>query len=187
MTAVLLMCTANVCRSVMAQALLSVRLGELAPTVSVQSGGTIVAGESPPSEVVSAVNALGADVADHHSCVANAPELLNADLVIGMAREHVRHAVVMAPNVWSRAFTLKELVRRGQDVGPRMPNESLASWLGRVHEGRQHRTLLGQSSIDDVADPMGGPPEAYVATAELIDQLVSRLVDLCWGYRLPAW
>ena len=106
-----------------------------------------------------------------------------------MAREHVRHAVVTAPDTWPRAFTLKELVRRGEEIGPAKPGEPLADWLARVHEGRERAALLGESPVDDVADPMGGPPQAYADTAALLDELMGRLVGLCWGLsadRLPG-
>jgi hypothetical protein len=32
-----------------------------------------------------------------------------------------------------------------------------------------------------VADPIGGEPEAYLATALQIDHLLGQLVDLAWG------
>lgn len=102
-------------------------------------------------------------------------------MVLGMSREHVRYAVVAAPDAWPRAFTLKELVRRGEDAGPRMPGEPLAAWLARVHGGRERTALLGDSLLDDVADPMGGPPQAYTDTMALLDELVRRLAELCWG------
>ena len=44
--------------------------------------------------------------------------------------------------------------------------------------------LLGDSPADDVADPMGGPPQAYADTVVLLDDLLSRLAALGWG--LPA-
>ena len=98
-----------------------------------------------------------------------------------MAREHLRYAVVALPGAWPRAFTLKELVRRGQQIGPRLAGESLAGWLRRAHEGRDRSALLGESADDDVADPSGGPPQACTVTAEQLDQLLARLVELAWG------
>jgi protein-tyrosine phosphatase len=121
----------------------------------------------------------GLDVADHRSSVIHSAALADARLVVGMAREHVRHVVVADPAAWPRAFTLKELVRRGQEAGPGGPGESLADWLARIHHGRDRLTLLGDSPTDDVPDPIGGPPEAYAATAALIDDLVGRLIVLC--------
>ena len=111
-----------------------------------------------------------------------ADELGAASLVLAMTREHVRHAVVTEPAVWSRAFTLKEMVRRGRLAGPRASGESLADWVARLHTGRERTALLGDSPDDDVPDPVGGPPQAYMMTAALLDQLIGDLVGLCWGF-----
>ena len=117
----------------------------------------------------------------HLSYVITVADLSGSDPVLAMACEHVRHAVVTAPQAWPRVFTLKELVRRGQEIRPRRPGQSVASWLARIHDGRDHSALLGDSPDDDVADPIGGPLKAYTATANLLDQLVGRFVELCWG------
>jgi protein-tyrosine-phosphatase len=88
--------------------------------------------------------------------------------------------VLLEPDAWSRTFTLKELVRRGAELGPRPSFESPGAWLARAHEGRERRDLLGDSLIDDVADPYGGPSSAYEAAAAEIEDLVDRLVSLLW-------
>jgi hypothetical protein len=82
--------------------------------------------------------------------------LQRADLVLGMERAHVRHAVLLEPEAWPRTFTLKELVRRGEELGSRPPVESPGAWLARAHEGRDRPDMLGDSLLDDVADPYGG-------------------------------
>ena len=110
-----------------------------------------------------------------------AADLRGSDLVLGMSRAHVRHAVVIVPEIWPRAFTLKELLRRGLETGPRAPGERMADWLARVHEGRERVALLGDSPADDVADPIGGPPQAYANTAALLNDLTGGLASLCWG------
>jgi protein-tyrosine phosphatase len=174
-------CTANRCRSVMAGALLACRLAEIGVTAVVRSAGSLGQDQPAPPEVISAMAAHGLDVGRHRSHVMTTTDLSAADLVLAMAREHVRHAVVTDPAAWSRTFTLKELLRRGRQTGPRMGGEPLAEWLARVHAGRQRAALLGDSPDDDVADPIGGPPQAYRATADLLDQLTGDLVELCWG------
>lgn len=183
-TTIVVLCSANQCRSPMAQALLLRRLATLNAPVTVGSAGLLQDGDPPPAEVVSVMAGYGLDVTPHRSHRVTAADLAQADLILGMAREHIRHAVVLAPPSWPRAFTLKELLRRGKKTGPRMPGEPLAEWLSRVHEGRTHAALLGDSPLDDVADPVGGPPQAYAVTAALLDELVTGLAELGWG--LPA-
>ena len=128
----------------------------------------------------------GLEISGHRSHRVTVADLNGADLVLGMAREHVRHAVVTAPDTWPRAFTLKELVRRGDENGPAKPGEPLADWLARVHEGRKRAALLGDSANDDVADPMGGPAQAYADTAALLDDLMGRLVGCAGAYPRTA-
>lgn len=181
---VLVLCTANRCRSVMSEALLARKIAELGMHVPVRSAGVRGEGEPAPREVISAMAGYGLDVSHHRSHVVAASDLREAGLVLAMAREHVRQAVVTEPSVWPHVFTLKELARRGDQVGPRMPAEPLGDWLARVHRGRPRAALLGDCADDDVADPFGGPPDAYLATAALLGKLVSQVAEL--GWRLPA-
>jgi protein-tyrosine phosphatase len=186
---VLVVCTANRCRSVMAGALLARRLDAAGVAGWVHSAGLLGEGQPAPPGAVSAMASYGLDVRRHRSRLMTADEVGVASLVLAMGREHVRHAVVTEPAVWPRAFTLKEIVRRGQQAGPRAPGESLAEWVARLHAGRERAALLGDSPDDDVPDPMGGPPQAYLMTAALLDQLIGHLVGLCWrfpGDRLPG-
>jgi protein-tyrosine phosphatase len=164
----------------MAQALLSVRLEALGCPVRVRSGGRLRGGEPPPPEVIIAMEGYGLDVTSHRSHKVTPEDVERADLTIAMAREHLRDAVVMAPAAWPRAFTLRELVRRGTVIGSRAPGESLAGWLARAHEGRQRMALMGDGAEDDVADPIGGAQQDYSATAQLLHHLIDRLVRLGW-------
>ena len=62
--------------------------------------------------------------------------------------------------------------------------------MARLHAGRERTALLGDSPGDDVPDPMGGPPQAYLTTAALLDQLIGHLAELCWGFPRdgrPGW
>ena len=87
---------------------------------------------------------------------------------------------MLLPEAWPRAFTIRELVRRGQQAGARAPGEPVRDWLARVAGDRGRRDLLGNSPADDVADPAGGPLHGYQATADLLDRLTRDLVELGW-------
>ena len=195
MTDVLVLCAANMCRSPMAAALLTRDLETRGlavrevpapgPGVTVRSAGLLVDGEPPAPLATSAMADRGLDISAHLSRVVRAADLAAAGLVLAMARAQLRAAVVLAPAGWPRAFTLKELVRRGEQIGPRPPGLSLADWLALAHEGRDRAALLGDSPDGDVADPIGGPPQAFAQTAALLSQLTSRLADLCWPSAPP--
>jgi protein-tyrosine phosphatase len=184
-TGILLLCTANVCRSVMAQAPLSARLAARGVAVPVASAGLFGGGRPPPPEVISVMAARGIDVAGHRSRTVTADDLAAADLILGLAREHVRHAAVLLPDVWPRTFTIRELARRGRQTGARAPGEPLGDWLTRAAGGRRRPDLLGSHPADDVADPAGGPPRGYQATAVLLDRLTRDLVELGWPNSPP--
>lgn len=180
--AIVVLCTANVCRSPMAAALLARRLAALGVTVPVRSAGMTGGGDPPHPEVISVMASYGIQIASHRSRVVCAADLASATLVLAMARDHLRYAAATEPGAWPRAFTLKELVRRGERIGPRLPGEPLSSWLSRVQAGRERASLLGDSPDDDVADPAGGPFRGYADTAGLLDRLVTSLAELGWAH-----
>jgi len=183
---ILVLCTANVCRSPMAAALLARHLARLGVTVPVRSAGMLSDGVAPDPAAVSAMTSYGIGIAEHRSRVAYPDDLAQAGLVLAMARENLRYAVVTEPAVWPRAFTLKEIIRRAERIGPRPPGEPFPSWLARVHAGRERSMLLGGSAADDVADPTGATPRAYADTASLLDQLVTRLIGLGWAHTIVS-
>ena len=180
---ILVLCTGNVCRSPMAAALLARALAVRDVNLLVRSAGTLPGGYPALADTVAAMAERGLDISRHVSRAAEPADLSGAALVLGMARENVRHAVVLEPAAWPRAFTLKELVRRGGRTGPRPPGEPLAAWLGRVQDDRDRAALLGSSEADDVPDPAGGPRRAYADTAALLDRLTGQLAALCWPLR----
>jgi len=146
----------------------------------VRSAGLLETGNPASASGVEILAGRGLDMGAHRSTTVSANILRDADLVIGMARQHVREAVVLDRQVWPRAFTLKELVRRGTAIGPRKEGETLEAWLARAHMGRTTAALMGASPDDDVADPIGQPRAAYERMVQELDELVDRLVSLAW-------
>jgi protein-tyrosine phosphatase len=165
----------------MAEALFARRMVEAGVAARVHSAGLLYDGESPPPDGVAAMAALGIDTSGHVSRKMQEAMLLDADLIVGMAKEHVREAVLLTPAVWPKAFTLKEIVRRGEEGGARRPEQSVEAWIAGLHAGRTRADMLGSSSEDDVADPIGRKRSFYDQTAAELDDLTARLAKLMAG------
>lgn len=178
---ILLVCTGNTCRSPMAAALLGARLAEAGVAATVHSAGTLFDGRPATDHGVACMAERGLDTSGHRSRKVTAALVRRPDLILGMARQHVREVVALAPDAWPRTFTLKELVRRGEQQGPRRPGQALGDWLGEVAGGRRASDLMGDSRDDDVADPIGGPKQAYDHTAQELEGLTERLAKLLVG------
>lgn len=176
---VLVLCTANVCRSPMAEALLRFHCRQRGIAASVSSAGIIDAQLPVDPEAVDAMAATGLDISSHRPRMITREILAREtpDLVITVSRVELRHVATLDRTYWGRAFTLKELVRRasshaGGSFG------SLEAWVQTLGSDRRAADLLKDSPDDDIADPYGTSPEAVRSTAFLLDSLVSHLVDL---------
>jgi protein-tyrosine phosphatase len=181
---VLFVCTANQCRSPLGAALLRAQLLARVPDVAVEvtsSGVSASAGAGATPLTIGAAAALEVDLRPHRSTLLDDAQVRTASLIIGMERRHVQEAVLLDPSAFSRSFTLKELVRRGREIGRRGSRESLADWTARVGLGRRRVDLLGPSRDDDIADPTTNPLVDHHSTAVEINDLVSTLVDLMWS------
>jgi protein-tyrosine phosphatase len=177
----LFVCTANVCRSPMAAALLTQRTRDLADPVEVSSAGVRKTDSTVPEEVFEVMAPYGIDLTGHQKQQITEPLLRSSDLIIGMGRRHVQEAVLLDPPCWPQAFTLKELVRRGEAVGPRRPDQGVRSWIEAVQGDRTRESLAHRSPSDEVDDPYGGSLARFQATAAELDGLISRLVRLLWS------
>jgi protein-tyrosine phosphatase len=165
----------------MAEALLRHRLSGLGVEAQVASAGLLRPGQPASEHGVEILRARGLDMTAHRSQAMTRDLLSSADLILAMAREHVREAVVLDPALWPRTFTLKELVRRGEAAGSRRADEPLDAWLRRVGQGRRVADLTGSSPLDDVEDPYGGPRSAYERLLVELDNLLDRLVDVAFA------
>jgi len=180
----LVVCTANVCRSPVAERLLRRAIGGRVDAHGdewvVTSAGT-AAGSAPlDRHTITAAAEAGIGLSDHVPRRAD-PDVVatdGADLVVTMAREHVRAIAVADPAAWPRTFTLKELVRRAGAAGAWRPGESWADWLRRIGEGRRTVELLGSDPGDDVADPYGLPARHHAAMVAEVAAAVDDLVRL---------
>jgi|SoiMethySBSTD1v2_1073268.scaffolds.fasta_scaffold224902_2 protein-tyrosine phosphatase len=149
--------------------------------VVVRSAGLMAGGVPATPDAVATMAARGVDIAAHRSRRLDADLARTTPLIVGMARMHVREACATYGAPLASTFTLKELVRRGEQAGARAPGEDLAAWLARVGAGRRPSDLIRDDPADDVADPIGRPRADYEATADELEDLLDRLFALLAG------
>jgi len=177
MASILVVCTGNICRSPMAEGFirraLDLRIGDAAPRV--HSAGTIARDGSPArDETIEAAAEHGLDLSGFRTTGLAARQIEEEDLVVCMAGEHRDEVVDLVPAAEGRTFTLKQLVRLLEELGPG------AGDLGtRVSaaDGLRRRGFDGNPHDDDVADPLGLSIDAFRAVAWELEGWCERLGD----------
>jgi len=170
----------------MAEGLLRHRLTAAGVAARVHSAGLLFDDRFASADAIAVMAAHGMDISGHRSRKLAADLVANADVVLGLTREHVREVALVAPDALAKTFTVKELVRRGGAVGARRAGEPMAAWLTRVGFGRYRADILGSSTLDDVADPIGRSRAFYEGTLQEIAHLVDRLVTLAFAAGAPV-
>jgi protein-tyrosine phosphatase len=178
---ILFLCTANICRSPMAEAMFRHVVEERGGDFRVGSAGFLQEGLPASDQAIEVLARRGIDLSDHRSRVTTPALLGEADLVVAMARRHVREASLVDPTAFPRTFTLKELVRRASEEGSVTGAASVADWCDAMGEGRTQVQLLGDSSKDDIADPVGRPVRVFKKTAAELDELLDGLWEALRG------
>ncbi len=179
---VLLVCTANVCRSPMAEALLRLHVRAAGVSATAASAGTRAEASLPATpNARRAVPGLG----DHRSRRVTPEMIAAADLVLAMANENLREVVAAEPDSFVRSFTLRDFLSRATQHGARSSGETFADWVRAVGADRSVSGLVSTSSqaADDIADPMGGGLVDYQITAAELNHLLRDLVGLAWPPR----
>lgn len=164
----LVVCTANVCRSAVAERLLARELAGHRDVDGhewvVRSAGTADLRAAMDRNTIAAAKAVGLVLSEHAARYLTRDILATdgADLVLTMTREHLRHVVALDPSAWPRTFTLKELARRSALVAPPSAEDGgFPAWLERVAAGRRPADLIQPDPQDDIVDPYGAPRQEH--------------------------
>lgn len=145
---ILFVCTANICRTPMAEYYLNSLIAkeDLQEMIAVESAGTWAVEGAPAAENSQRVCAeRDLNLSRHRSRPIDLHLMKQTDLVLCMALEHKYDLIQIFPHLRDRIFTLKE-------YGNKNPQNSIS-----------------------IVDPYGGSIEQYRETCELIFREIQRI------------
>jgi protein-tyrosine phosphatase len=173
-----MICTANRCRSPLAEHILRGEAAARGLSVRVFSMGLLESGLPMPERGVNVAREFGLDLSRHRSQHLRLDELAEVDLVLGMSRGHGREIVSALPGVWPRVFTLKQFSRFV--TGKTIPRRArLASWIEAEGEERLRNEMIGRAAQDDIADPLKASPAEWRRLISEIRFCVAQVLDGC--------
>lgn len=161
----------------MAMGLLAHHLELRGMDARVHSAGTIGWGGPATAHAVEILAERGIDLSEHESRRLSPAIVTDADLVLGMTRDHVTGSLNHDPGARERTFVMGEVVRLGRKVGPRRPGQSVRDWCAQVAALRLPNRPPGIGG-DEIADPVGEGMAVYQRTAEQLDRLCAELATL---------
>ncbi|MGO1855265.1 MAG: low molecular weight phosphatase family protein [Microbacteriaceae bacterium] len=197
---VLMVCTGNVCRSPMAEALLRAQVDSRA--VRIHSAGTRALIDKPMTQDAQDLAIEhGADsevVENHRARWLLEPIADDADVVFAMSREHRTAAVELAPRMLRQTFTIREFARLASelssdtikstaDAAGTSPRARLAAVTALVTEQRG-ATAPVPPHEDDIIDPYRRSRDTYEkSAAQLVPAVdeVARVLRAALGV-LPS-
>lgn len=182
----------------MAEALFRSRLASTRPELSaltvVHSAGTsAIGGNLATSTAVQAMDLWGVDLASHRATELTPAMLLEADLVLAMAREHLVGVGRMEPRAMRWSTTYKHLAAACGLVVSRLGDEPVGGEERARSRIADVCELLREASPgegfaadiysrgSDIIDPIGGSLQVYLGVAEDIESSLDDVLRALFG------
>jgi RpiB/LacA/LacB family sugar-phosphate isomerase len=146
MKTILFICTGNVCRSPMAEALFRRAVSGRGEFRVLSAGLGALDGQPPTSHSVQAMEELGVDISVQRSRMLTAELVQSADLILGMTHSHVDTVALLYPPAAEKTFLLREF------------DETLEPYE------------------KDISDPIGSSYQVYVECRDQIEQGIVSLL-----------
>src|SRR5450432_3147328 len=146
MKTILFICTGNVCRSPMAEALFRHAVRGRGEFRVLSAGIGAVDGQPPTPHSVRAMHELGVDISAQRSRMLTAELVRSADLILGMTHSHVDTVALMYPQMAEKTFLVREF------------DETLEPYE------------------KDISDPIGSSYDVYVDCRDQIEQGIASLL-----------
>ena len=173
---ILFVCTANQCRSPVAEHLMRSAIARDGLNLRVRSAGTeAVPGLRMHPRALQVLEERGVDVGPWQTSAVDLALIESSDVILCAAAEHRRAIVTLAPGALRRTFTMLEFARLAPHLG------GLDSDGPALRSALPPRVAAARSVAppapggDDIADPIGQRMSFFRTTGDLI----ARAVDSC--------
>lgn len=181
---VVLVCTANVCRSPIGELLLrQAVIDRWGPTSTdawkITSAGTAARpGDPIHPHARRVLGERGIVAGDFRSRPLDEETMLAADLVLTATRKQRALAVSLASAAVGHTFTLRQFARLSESVADIADDDPAAQGSRLVAAARLARSTapVTQGSHDDIVDPIGQPIQSFRVCATVIDRAITTLL-----------
>ncbi|MGE2724340.1 low molecular weight phosphatase family protein [Mycolicibacterium pulveris] len=166
----LFVCTGNICRSPLAERLVTAfAVGREIPDFRASSAGIrAVIGHPIHSDVAPVLQQLGGDASDFAARQLTSRIASNADLILTMTRAHRDAVLELEPRQLHRTFTLRGAARLISEFNAR-----------NIEDLAALRPQLQTSELLDIPDPIGRSPDFHATIGAQIATLLPPILELC--------